>query len=50
MGFTVEEMIEQLDAMIDAMAYDEDRLLNAIEIAQQLRDELSRITSEEYKE
>lgn len=49
MDLTVDEMIAELDNLMEAMAYRDDQLLSALEIAQQLRDELMH-HSDEYDE
>ncbi len=47
MDLTVDEMINELDNLMEAMSYQDDRLLLALEIAQQLRDELLRCSDED---
>lgn len=45
MDLTVDEIINQLDDMMDSMSY-HDNLSVAIDVAQQLRDELMMATSD----
>ena len=42
---TFDEMVEDVDRIIDALAYHDDKTLVAVELAHQLRDELIRHSS-----
>lgn len=46
MDLTIDEMIDELDNIMEAMSYHDDRLLIALELAQTLRDELIRHTDD----
>lgn len=47
MDLTIDEMIAELDNLMEAMSYHDDRLMIALEIAQTLRDELLRQSDDE---
>lgn len=46
MDMTVDDIINELDLLIEAMSYHDERLLIPMETAQELRDELMRCTDE----
>lgn len=49
MDMTVDEIIAELDNIMEAMSYHDERLMIALELAQQMRDELMRY-SDDYDE
>lgn len=47
MDMTVDEIIAELDNIMEAMSYHDERLMIALELASQLRDELMRYSDED---